>query len=117
MGQIMSLANSLGGETQQDEADPSSQEREEGNQDAPDLSALLSSVLGGMDPNMVQMVLRLVSEYGAGLEEKNVALLTALRPFLKEKRQAKMDQAMQLAKLSRVARVAFSLLKGGDEPV
>ena len=46
-------------------------------------------------------------------------LLAALRPFVKEERFAKVDRAIQVAKLSRVIRVAFQLFKegGGQEHV
>ena len=52
----------------------------------------------------------LFSEYSA-TDDRKIALLAALKPFLKEERYAKMDRAIQIAKLSRVIRVAFQLFK------
>ncbi len=62
----------------------------------------------------MQTALRLFSEYNAGDNHKT-ALLAALQPFLKEERYAKVDKAVQIAKLSRVVRVAFQMLKGGEK--
>ena len=121
MGQIMSLAKTLSGN--QDSGDASSNDAEPSVGETPDmaknLSDLLSNISGGLDPGMIQMLGRVMKEYGAGgqKEDQNLALLSALRPFLKEKRSATIDQAVQLAKFSRVARVAFQTLRGGEDPV
>ncbi len=94
------------------------------------LTALLSSLSGGqgakpggnsgplgdLDPRLLRTAAALFSEYGAA-DDRKIALLTALKPFLKEERYAKMDRAIQIARLSRVIRVAFQLFKsegGGD---
>ncbi|NCE63379.1 hypothetical protein D1159_01995 [Pseudoflavonifractor sp. 524-17] len=73
------------------------------------------SVLGELDPALVQKALRLLSEYNAADSQKT-ALLNALKPFVKEERYANVDKAVKIAKLSRVIRVAFALFKkeGGD---
>ena len=116
MGQIMSFAQSLSGEAQND-APPSQPDsnQTEAKSEMPDLSSLLSSLSGGIDPSMFSMLGNIMQESGrSGQDDKNMALLAALKPFLKEKRQAKIDQAIQLAKLSRLARVAFQSMKGGD---
>lgn len=68
------------------------------------------SALGDLDPALVQKGLRLFSEYSA-TDDRKIALLTALKPFLKEERLSKVDKAVQIAKLSRVIRVAFQLFK------
>lgn len=121
MGQILSLAKTLGGS--QDAGSSSSDSSEHTFNDTPDmaqnLSDLFSNFSGSLDPGMLQMLGKLIAEYGAGgqKEDQNLALLSALRPFLKEKRSAKIDQAVQLAKFSRVARVAFQTLRGGEDPV
>lgn len=111
MGQIMSIAKALGSEESGDgqaaagesgTASPSSASASE-----PDLGNLFSS----LDPKMIQAALRLFSEYNSG-DDRRTALLAALLPFLKEERHAKVDKAVQITKLSRMARVAFRLLKG-----
>lgn len=71
------------------------------------------SVLGDLDPRLIQTAMRLFSEYSA-TDDRKIALLSALKPFLKEERYAKVDKAIQIAKLSRVIRVAFQLFKGGN---
>lgn len=113
MGQIMSLAQSLGG-GQGDRQPDSSPEG-----DAPPPSSgggdLLSS-LGNLDPRILQAGMKLFSEYNTG-DNRNAALLAALRPFVKESRYAKVDRAVQVAKLSRIIRVALEFFKkeGGSD--
>ena len=43
----------------------------------------------------------------SGEDDRTVALLNALRPFLKESRLAKLDRAVQISRLARVIRVLF----------
>lgn len=144
MGQIMSIARSLsdsGSEKQaapppSDGTDPpEAPEAEPSDARTPDpdaVSALLSgltdrtsdgggsplSALSGLDPALVQIALRLFAAYSAE-DDRRTALLNALKPFLKEERQAKMEKAIQIAKFSRVIRVAFQLFKkeGGGADV
>lgn len=117
MGQIMSIAKALGagggGEQQNEKVTTQPEAREEPAQ--ADLGQLLSP-LGDIDPKLVKTALRLFTEYSAN-DDRKTALLSALQPFLKEERYAKVDKAVQITKLSRVARVAFQLLKGGEERV
>ncbi|MCC8122277.1 MAG: hypothetical protein LIO58_01875 [Oscillospiraceae bacterium] len=90
-----------------------------------DFSALLEllgqgdsplSLLRDLDPAILQKAAGLFSSYGAE-DDKRVSLLTALKPFVKEVRQPKVDRAIQIAKLSRIIRIAFQFLKKeGDEP-
>ena len=116
MGQIMSLAKSLGGNGQsQATASPSQdEERQEEGSAPPQFEDLFSLFAGNIDPSMLTMLSSIMKEYNSGQADQNLALLAALRPFLKEKRQAKIDQAIQLAKFSRIARVAFQTMKGGE---
>lgn len=107
MGQIMAIARSLG---EQEETPPADQGEGyvpvEEQEEAPDFGALLGSV----DPQMMQMGLRLLREYNRG-DDRNTALLAALRPFVKEERFAKVDRAIQIARLSRVIRVLFDAVR------
>ena len=120
MGQIMALAQSLGKQEEQQEQ-PQQQVREDGYipawtqeegqpQAQPQPQPDLSSVLGGIDPKMMQMGMRLIEEYNRG-DDRNAALLAALRPFVREERFAKVDRAIQIARLSRVIRVLFDAMK------
>lgn len=120
MGQILSIAKSLtGGE----EDTPTHDEVN----DTPDLGAILgllgdsqddtTSTLGDINPKMIQLALTLFSEYNS-TDNRNIVLLNALRPFLKEKRLAKIDHAIQIAKLARVGARAYQLFKeqgGGND--
>lgn len=83
------------------------------------LSALLGALdgsLGDLDPQLIQTILGLMSGYGAN-DDRRVALLTALKPFLKLERQAKVERAIQIARLSRMIRAALRLFKkdSGEE--
>ena len=103
MSQIMSLAQSIGGPSSDESAPPDPEEE----------PASPFSMLGDLDPRLLQVGMRLLSEYNAG-DDRKTALLTALRPFVKEERYSKVDQAIQIAKLSRVIRVAIDAFRKGD---
>lgn len=114
MGQIMALAQSLGKQEQQETPDL----REDGYVPVEQQAALpaagqlpdLGAIMGGLDPAMMQMGMRLLQEYNRD-DDRNAALLSALRPFVKAERFAKMDRAIQIARLSRVIRVLFDVMK------
>ena len=57
---------------------------------------------------------RLIGEYSRR-DDKKAALLEALKPFLKPERQAKVDQAAKIARLSRVAKAALRLYREEQE--
>ena len=131
MGQIASLAQALTGEHTGESAPPPAAEPAEagpageaagqrqmcirdrgmlgGGGDSNPLSALSE-----LDPQLLQAGLRLFSEYSA-TDDRKVALLNALKPFVKPERYAKVDKAVQIAKLARVIRVAFQLFQSRRE--
>ena len=116
MSQIMALAQSLGG-SQGTQAQPSSSPSPppaspavQAPAEGADPSALFG-MLGDLDPALIQTGMHLFSELSRQDDERS-ALLLALRPFLKPDRRAKLDRAVQIARLSRVLRVAFQLFKG-----
>lgn len=119
MGQIMALAQSLGKQEQKDTPEQPDLVREDGyvpvDQQEAALPAVgqlpdLGAIMGGVDPGMMQMGMRLLQEYNRD-DDRNAALLSALRPFVKAERFAKMDRAIQIARLSRVIRVLFDVMK------
>lgn len=119
MGQIMALAQSLGKQEQKDTPEQPDLAREDGyvpvDQQEAALPAVgqlpdLGAIMGGVDPGMMQMGMRLLQEYNRD-DDRNAALLSALRPFVKAERFAKMDRAIQIARLSRVIRVLFDVMK------
>ena len=116
MSQIMALARSLSGDQSQESAPP-----QEGTEDTyvpaaeesgpppPDLSALM----GQIDPKMLQVGMDVIRQVQR-TEDRNAALLNALRPFLREERQARLDRALRIARMTRMIRAALNAL-GGKE--
>lgn len=60
----------------------------------------------GIDAETLGRISRLLSS-GSTQNREEQALLSAMRPYLSEKRRGKMDRAMKLAKLARIARLAI----------
>ena len=103
MERITNIAKSImGGETQEA---PVSGEAEAGGLN---LNGLLS---GGLDPNVIASLGRLMSTTESR-DEKH-ALLGAMKPYMSVKRREKMERALQIVRLSRLAGAAFSELGGG----
>ena len=71
----------------------------------PDLSALL----GELDPRMLQIGMQVLREV-QNTQDRSTALLNALRPFLREERRARLDKAIQIARVSRMIRAALEAL-------
>ena len=115
MGQIMALARSLspGGREEPpappQEPIPGEEDRPQG--ESPDLSALL----GQMDPKVLRMGMRLFQEYQGRDERNTAALLSALRPFVREERRPKLDRALEIARVTRLVRVALETMGGKGE--
>lgn len=122
MSQIMALAQSLGGspgapaQPSSSPSPPPASPAVQAPAEGTDPSALFG-MLGDLDPALIQAGTRLLSELSRQ-DDARAALLLALRPFLNPDRRAKLDRAAQIARLSRVLRVAFRLFKGkGDANV
>lgn len=64
---------------------------------------------------MLSAAANLMGQFTSGEDDKRTALLTALRPFVKEQRYAKLDKAIQIAKLSRLIRSGLDLLHARKE--
>lgn len=114
MGQIMSIAQSLTGASQDNDNSFSAEENQEPSFSDSAPSGDLFSMLGNLDPRLLQIGMRLISEYNSN-DNRKTALLTALQPFVREERYAKVDKAIQIAKLSHVIRVALDAFRKGDE--
>lgn len=121
MNQIMALARSLSGEQPAGEASPAPEGPEESGSapaaaesavPAPDLAALM----GQIDPKMVQVGMDVIRQVQS-TEDRNAALLNALRPFLKEDRQARLDRALRIARTARLVRAALDALGKEGERV
>ena len=121
MNQIMALARSLSGDQPPQQAPalvipeweeehkygPVTSAPEE--QAAPDLSSLL----GQIDPKMLQVGMDVVRRMQS-TDDRSAALLNALRPFLREEKQARLDRALQITRMAKLVRAAMGAL-GGKE--
>ena len=65
----------------------------------------LSSLLGGVDPALIQRLLPLLSQMNRSESSETTAFLLALRPFLKPERRDKVERAAQLARLIHLAKL------------
>lgn len=120
MSQIMALARSLSGDQQPDrEASPAPEDREaatylpvEG-EGAPPAVPDLSALMGQIDPRVIQAGMDVIRQMQS-TEDRNAALLSALRPFLREEKQSRLDRALQIARMTKLIRAALGAL-GGKE--
>ena len=112
MSRISALAQSLMGG--QEQAAPPSMD--EGG--LPDLSALAGNLLGGggdgPDAAMLGTLGRLLRS-GAGGDSRQRALLEAIKPYLSERRRSKMDRAMRLAHMAKLAQLALGEAGGKQD--
>lgn len=121
MNQIMALARSLSGDQPPQGAAPAPEHpaedrettyvpvTEEPAQPPPNLSDLL----GQIDPKMLQIGMDVIRQVQS-TEDRNTALLSALRPFLREEKQARLDRAVQIARMTRLIRAALGALEGEE---
>lgn len=127
MSQIMQLAQSLGGGGQQPASAPQPPPGQQTGQapawspppppQAPPPPAggggdLLSSLLGGggLDPGLLSRLVPLIQELGGDSNARN--LLYALRPYLRQDRQEKVERALQLARLFHLGKKFLSGWEG-----
>lgn len=100
MAQVMQMAQQLSGAMgEQKAAPPPPAPPPPAPPPGPDLGA----ALGGLDPKLLGKLLPLAGELGT---ENSAALqlLQALRPFLKEEKQGKIERAARLARLIHVGK-------------
>ena len=128
MAQVAGLAQSLGlngppqgGQAQGDPPpqEPQGQSRQQApggpadHPGGPDLSGL-GSLLGGIDPGMLQRLLPLLGELqGDSASDERMALLRALAPFLRPERREKVERAAKTAHLLHVGKKLLTSLGGG----
>ena len=102
MQQIMSLAQSLGGTSQTPPGDNHAAAPPPGQTPV------------GLDAQLLGSLSAVMQQCNQG-EDARTALLEALRPFVKPQRYARLDKALQIAKLSRVIRTAFTVLRARED--
>lgn len=129
MGQIMNLAQSLGNTQAQQtnsstivtssETPPEESENNAGETASAPFANNSFSMLGNLDPRLIHLASQLMTAYQSN-DDNRAALLTALRPFVKPERYAKLEQAIRISKMTRVIRIAldsFRTRDGGDDHV
>ncbi len=104
MAQVMQMAQSLSqqmgasGSTASSSGDPTAAAEHSPPQE-------LSSLLGGVDPALIQRLLPLLSQINRTESSETSAFLLALRPFLKPERRDKVERAVQLARLIHLGKL------------
>ncbi len=78
------------------------------------LSGMLGA-LGNLDAGTLSAAASLIGQFTDDGDDKRTALLAALRPYVREERYAKLDKAIQIAKLSRLIRSGLDLLRARKE--
>lgn len=106
MAQVMQMAQQLSGAMGGQQATPAPSPPPV-SQPGPDLGA----ALGGLDPKLLGKLLPLAGELGAG-NSAAMQLLNALRPFLKEEKQGKIERAARLARLIHVGKKLLAEWEG-----
>lgn len=96
MKQLQSMAQELMGEGGLDLSALMPQQQEK--PVMPDISGLM----GGVSPDQINMMMKLMSAFNSTKEDDRTRLLMALRPHLTDKRQQRVDQAVKLLKLASV---------------
>lgn len=78
----------------------------------------LSSMLGQIDPALLRTGMEVIRQVQS-TDDRNAALLQALRPFLREERRGRLDRALQIARMTRMIRAAITALgeRGQEEGV
>jgi len=119
MGQIMNLAQSLGGgqgggapagdaNTSPPPSAPSGSASPSGGGQGGASSAGglggLGDLLGQIDPRVISRLLPLLGELNSGANDERMQLLYALRPFLRPERRDKVERAAKAAKLIHVGK-------------
>lgn len=117
MERIMQLARSLsssdGGTKNSDGQTPGgSQPPPKATETAGNSSS--GSPFSGLDPKLLAMLGRIAGEYASKGKSDKSALFEPFRPYLKDGQRSAIDKALEISKLAKLARLAFSEFSGGD---
>ena len=112
MAQIMLLAQSLGGGQESQQPSPPPPQAPPVAPQASGGGDLLSSLAGGLDPKFLMRLMPLIQELGGQQNSNARQLLFALRPYLKEERQEKVERALQLARLFHIGKKVLAEWRG-----
>ena len=100
MEKIMDMARSLSG---------SIGKTEEKKQEAK-----ASLPFGDIDPKMIGLMTRLMREYNTKEHDKT-ALLSAMKPYVKQENRDALDKAGSVLKITQLAKIALSEFGGGEK--
>ena len=106
MDQIMKMARALSSST------PSGQTEQEETSSPPAAEETPAAL--PFDPSLLAKLSQLSAQ---PQNDKKTALLNALKPYLSKSRQEKLDRALNLMNMTRIAKVALSEYGGGEENV
>ncbi len=98
LGLARELSGSLGGDGQKDSAAANASPKQQPS---------------GFDPKLLALFTKLMGEYNSQSSDKT-AIISSIKPYVKEERRTALDRAVKIARLAHVARLAFSEFSGGD---
>ena len=104
MERIMQLARTISGNDKSGESQASKD-------DSPDAGGR-SDNLGGFDPKLMQVVAGAMKEFSQPSEA--ALLISAIKPYLSEDRVEKVEKALSIARLAKVAKKVLPELSGKD---
>jgi len=108
MEKIMGLARELGGSMSSGgNEQPVSESGSAGNP--------LGSI-GDLDPRLLSAATRIFSQYSSAKNDKT-DLMRSIKPYLRAERRKDLDRAVEMAKLAKIAKLAFSEFSGGDKDI
>lgn len=102
MQKIMGLARSISGSV-----------GESTKGDSPNAEKV-ASPLGDIDPKMFKVMTKILGEYSSSPKSEKGALLSAMKPYLKDDRRKAVERGIEIARLAKMARLALSEFSGGD---
>lgn len=105
MAQIMSLAQNLSGGADANTEAAAADKNASPPPEPSDVSSLFSNLAASVDPALLSRLIPVLSQLGRSESSETGAFLHALRPFLREERREKVEQAAQLAKMIHLAKV------------
>lgn len=115
MSQIMALAKNLGGGNGGGGSAPQPLNTAEETPPSPPPETTAGTAGLGLDPRLLSMAAKLAGAYSSAGDDRRVILLNALRPFVRPERHAKLDKAIQIARMTRVIRIALDSFRAKGE--
>ena len=102
MAQVLQLAQNLSSQAEQASSEEPPQKNAKNFED----------ILGNFNPDAFMQLFPLIQQFGKEERSSAADFLYALRPFLKESRQNKVEQAVQLARIIHLAKLFLKAREG-----